>query len=189
MAAECGSPPARSKRDHRDDISALEGSLEAGGIAVCVKDSRKRVLMQNESCRSVCGNRLGEVCEVGCMELYSQDRHQQWKDWGSRVYQNSSIHGAFYDVTLLCTTDHIITFLQPLKERYETALAYYRERGLTRREIEVMALAIRGISNTDICEQLSISKATLRTHLNNVYTKLREAGDHPEYIPANRMLT
>lgn len=187
MAAAFGSHPARSGRNRKDDLSVLEGSLEAGSIAVCVKDTRKRVLTQNRRCRRVCGNRLGKVCEVGCMALYSRDRRQQWKGWGSRVYQNSSVHGTFYDVTLLCTTDRIITFLQPLKERYETALTYYREKGLTRREMEVMALAIRGISNTDICERLAISKATLRTHLNNVYTKLREAGDAPEFIPPNRI--
>ena len=122
------------------------------------------------------------------MELYARDTKQQWKGWGSRVYQNSSIHGAFFDITLICSTNNIITFLQPLKDKHEMALSYYSRRGLTRRETDVVSLIIRGVSNTEICEQLSISKATLRTHLNNVYHKFRQSGEVPEYMPANRIV-
>jgi len=121
------------------------------------------------------------------MELYAGDKTQQWKDWGSRVYKNSFLHGSFFDVTLLCSSESIITFLQPLKDRYEMALAYYRDKGLTKRETEVISLTIRGVSNPEICKSLSISKATLRTHLNNVYHKFRDLGEVPEFMPANRM--
>ena len=66
------------------------------------------------------------------------------------------------------------------------ALSYYRNKGLTRRETEVVSLTIRGISNTDICKSLSITRATLRTHLNNIYHKFRDLGESPEFFPANR---
>jgi len=164
----------------------LESSLEASNVAVCVKDQSKCVLSQNDYCRELCGEKVGELCETGCMELYASDRAQQWKDWGSRVYRNSFMHGGFFDVTLLCSSESIITFLQPLKDRYEMALAYYREKGLTKRETEVVALTIRGASNPEICETLSISKATLRTHLNHIYHKFRDLGEVPEFMPANR---
>jgi DNA-binding CsgD family transcriptional regulator len=121
------------------------------------------------------------------MELYAQDEDQQWKGWGSRTYRNSFIHDGFYDVTLLCGSDSIITFLQSLQEKYEMALTYYREKGLTRRETEVVSLSIRGSSNSDICRLLSISKATLRTHLNNIYRKFRDLGEMPEFLPASRI--
>ena len=165
----------------------LQESLEAGDIAVCVKDAQRRILMQNDRCREICGDHLGRMCERGCMELYARERFQQWKDWGMRVYRNSLINGSFNDVTLLCSKEHIITFLQPLKDKYEKALAYYREKGLTRRESEVIALTIQGTTNTDICECLSISRSTLRTHLNNIYRKFRDLGETPEFIPANRI--
>jgi DNA-binding CsgD family transcriptional regulator len=165
----------------------LEESLEAGDIAVCVKDAQKKILMQNERCRQICGDHLGRACEQGCMELFARDRFQQWKDWGMRVYRNSLINGSFNDVTLLCSKERVITFLQPLKDKYEKALAYYRGKGLTRRESQVIALTIQGSSNTDICECLSISRATLRTHLNNIYRKFRDLGEMPEFIPANRI--
>jgi len=166
----------------------LEQSLDAGEIATCVKDSEKRVLSQNDYCRKICGERQGEVCETGCMELYARDTRQQWKGWGSRVYKNSILHGSFFDVTLLCSAGNIITFLQPLKDKYDMALAYYRNKGLTRRETEVVSLTIRGVSNPEICEQLSISRATLRTHLNNVYRKFRDLGEVPAFMPANRIV-
>ncbi|VAW73816.1 hypothetical protein MNBD_GAMMA14-2389 [hydrothermal vent metagenome] len=165
----------------------LETSLDASNVAVCVKDRNKRVLSQNDYCRELCGDQNGKRCETGCMELYASDKTQQWKDWGSRVYKNSFLHDNFFDVTLLCSSESIITFLQPLKDRYEMALAYYRDKGLTKRETEVVSLTIRGISNPEICKALSISKATLRTHLNNVYHKFRDLGEVPEFMPANRM--
>jgi ATP/maltotriose-dependent transcriptional regulator MalT len=165
----------------------LEQTLEAAAIAVCVKDSEKRVLAQNGQCRRVCGDQSGKVCDEGCMALYAGDRSQQWKDWGPRVYRNSLIHGSFHDVTLLCSAERIITFLQPLREKYAQALEYFRDKGLTRRETEIITLTVQGIKNTDICERLSISMATLRTHLNNVYRKFREMGELPEFIPANRL--
>ncbi len=166
----------------------LEQSLDASDVAVCVKDAEKRILSQNAYCRALCGERQGEICETGCMELYANDTGQQWKDWGSRVYKNSFLHGSFFDVTLLCSTRRIISFLQPLQNKYEVALAYFRAKGLTRREIEVVSLTIRGVSNSEICQSLSISRATLRTHLNNVYRKFRDLGEVPEFLPPNRTL-
>ena len=165
----------------------LEQSLDAADIAVCIKDSGKRVLQQNDACRHLCGNQLDKVCAEGCMALYAGDQNQQWKDWGPRVYKNSLIHGSFHDVTLLCSAERIITFLQPLSEKYAQALEYFQGKGLTRRETEVISLTIQGAKNTDICDQLAISKATLRTHLNNIYRKFRDKGELPEFIPANRL--
>jgi len=165
----------------------LNEAISAGNIAVCVKDQNKKVLMQNESCKSICGEQLGNACTTGCMELYAGDTSHQWKDWGTRIYRNSFLHDNFFDVTLICSSEHIITFLQPLKDKYEMALAYYRDKGLTKREIEVVSLTIRGITNTEICQYMSISMATLKTHLNNLYRKLRESGDVPAFMPPCRM--
>lgn len=45
--------------------------------------------------------------------------------------------------------------------------------GLTRREIEVLRLLARGLSDRDIAEQLSISPRTAMTHVSNILTKLK----------------
>jgi DNA-binding NarL/FixJ family response regulator len=46
------------------------------------------------------------------------------------------------------------------------------EETLTEREIEVLALVARGNSNAQIGKALLISKATVKTHLVNIFTKL-----------------
>jgi DNA-binding CsgD family transcriptional regulator len=165
----------------------LAESLQEDRIAVCVKDSDGKVLDQNAHCRVLCGDCQGRVCSKGCMELYAHDGTRQWRRWGSSIYRHSRINDQYFDITLLSTGQHIVTFLQPLKDQYEKALRYYRERGLTRRETDVIALIIRGQSNQDICGRLSISRATLRTHLNNIYRKVRDAGQAAPFLPAKRL--
>ncbi len=51
-------------------------------------------------------------------------------------------------------------------------LAAHTGTGLTRREQEVAALAIRGASAREIAEQLVIGERTVETHLANIYRKL-----------------
>ena len=44
--------------------------------------------------------------------------------------------------------------------------------GLTRRELEISRLAVRGLGNTDIADQLFVSRRTVENHLASVYRKL-----------------
>lgn len=43
---------------------------------------------------------------------------------------------------------------------------------LTKREREVLTLLVKGLANLDISDQLSISLATVKYHLTNIFTKL-----------------
>ncbi len=167
--------------------SVIEQTFLSDDMGVCVKDTSGKVLQQNALCLDICGDCSGDVCEVACMELYAKDESQQWQNWGSRVYKNSFAHHAYYDITLLCTENRMITFLQPLKEKYKMALSYYEQLNLTKRETEIISLIIQGVSNLDICEKLSISKATIKTHLNNIYKKVSDQGIELKYIPKNRL--
>jgi DNA-binding NarL/FixJ family response regulator len=43
--------------------------------------------------------------------------------------------------------------------------------GLTRRELEVLALVAEGLSNREIASQLFLSEATVKTHVNRIFAK------------------
>jgi len=43
---------------------------------------------------------------------------------------------------------------------------------LTEREMEVLALLVQGLSNSEIADQLSVSMATIKFHLSNIFSKL-----------------
>ena len=43
---------------------------------------------------------------------------------------------------------------------------------LTEREIQVLELLVKGLSNAEIADQLSISMATIKFHLSNIFSKL-----------------
>lgn len=43
--------------------------------------------------------------------------------------------------------------------------------GLTAREIEILKLITRGLSNTEIAQTLVLSSATIKTHINHIFTK------------------
>ncbi len=167
--------------------TTLEQTFEDNSLGVCLKNTAGKVLQQNRLCHEICGNQTGEVCKVACMELYAKDKSQQWQDWGSRIYNNSFVQNAFYDITLLCSDEHLITFLQPLKEKYKVALNHYKNLDFTRRERQITAFMIQGASNSEICNTLSISKATLKTHLNNIYKKVNDRGVELKYIPKKRL--
>ncbi len=43
---------------------------------------------------------------------------------------------------------------------------------LTRREFEVLALMVEGLTNPQIAEKLTVSRSTARAHVSNVLSKL-----------------
>lgn len=52
---------------------------------------------------------------------------------------------------------------------------YYRfiELGLTRREAEIAIQICKGLSNGEVAEELSISEATVKKHISNIFEKLQ----------------
>jgi len=43
--------------------------------------------------------------------------------------------------------------------------------GLTHREVEILALIARGLTNPEIAEQLFLSSHTVKTHINRIFAK------------------
>jgi DNA-binding NarL/FixJ family response regulator len=58
-----------------------------------------------------------------------------------------------------------------------------RPDGLTAREIEVLQLIARGLSNTEIARTLVLSNATVKTHINHIFAKtaVRHRGQAVRY--------
>lgn len=44
--------------------------------------------------------------------------------------------------------------------------------GLTTRELDVLRLVVKGRNNTEIAEELIVSEATVKTHINHIFSKL-----------------
>lgn len=59
--------------------------------------------------------------------------------------------------------------------------------GLTTRELEVVRLIAQGASNTEIAAQLFVSDATVKTHINHIFSKLG-ARDRAQVIVKARQL-
>ncbi len=176
-------------REHLDngDLSAiLLASLEEGDMLICIKDNNKLVLKQNDGSKKLCGNREGQPCCTGCMEIFARDKNQQWENWGSRTYKNCLLHDNYFNVTLICSDQHLVTILQPLESKQLVAAEYYREMDLSKRETEVLSQVIAGLNNSAICQKFSISHSTLRTHLNNIYRKTNNTGASLHHIPKDR---
>ena len=66
----------------------------------------------------------------------------------------------------LVVTEHGFTSLRPAPEARPVAAAF------TPRELEVLALLARGLSNRDIAEALEISAHTAKFHVNSILQKL-----------------
>ena len=62
--------------------------------------------------------------------------------------------------------------LVPANGSFELNTSAATELGLSKRELEVLALMAAGLSNQEIAEQLFVSLNTVKTHLSNVFLKL-----------------
>jgi DNA-binding NarL/FixJ family response regulator len=54
----------------------------------------------------------------------------------------------------------------------EASSAPAQDFGLTEREQEVLRLIARGLSNSEIAQELTVSEATVKTHINHLFAKL-----------------
>lgn len=114
-------------------------------FGVCFKNSKRRVLFQNSVCIEKCGNLVGQICAVACP--------------GTTLK---------YEVA----DNQMLTLFHPPESTNDQRIEYYRKQNLTKSELKVVLLILEGLSNSQIAEKLFISKATVKTHINNIYKKI-----------------
>ncbi len=145
----------------RDDKSQSTSSQ----LGVCEKTDKGIVTSQNEICRRICGDRLGQRCKDGCMLKHTGEK-------GFRVVEHVHPDSPAVDAVVITTDGSITTLLYDNSVEVEQRLKLLAPFGLSEAEIEITKQVLQGYSNREIAEHLFISKQTLRTHLNNIYKKI-----------------
>jgi len=83
--------------------------------------------------------------------------------------------GAIYDVYHGEASLHPSIALKVMRELKNPSGPPFTENPLTEREVDVLKLVAKGLSNQQIAEQLVISQQTVRTHIRNILSKLHLA--------------
>ncbi|MNJ98563.1 HTH-type transcriptional regulator MalT [compost metagenome] len=144
-------------------------------VGFCAKNLNREVVSLNGVCQKICGGMVGKVCEKGCMLAYPQVEECAELSEGMTYHKNILIDAHKVDAVIVNDGERILTMIYPLEDdqaKLRKQEIYLRERGLTRSEVRIMQMVLLGHTNAQIAEQLFISKATLKTHLNNIYKKL-----------------
>lgn len=141
-------------------------------IGVCIKSLDETVEYQNKLCIKLCGLRIGKKCVKGCMHHYSKANADPTFQKGFHLFRNVEAENKIVDAVMINDGEKLTTFLYDKTEMIEKQLALLEPFGLSKSELSVIEWYLRGYSNPEIASQLFISKATLRTHLNNIYKKL-----------------
>lgn len=137
-----------------------------------MKSQDGTIVSQNETCREVCGHRLGETCAGVCIDGYEPKPGAERPPEGTSYFKDQSLHGEPCDVMLIDDLQHLTIVFYLLKDFQQKEIAYITSKfDLSKREMEVAELVIQGLTNKEIAKKLYISAATLKTHLNNIYRK------------------
>ncbi|WP_413293693.1 helix-turn-helix domain-containing protein [Bdellovibrio sp. HCB185ZH] len=145
-------------------------------LSICIRNSKNEVLFQNEASQKTCGSKAPGVCgNSACAEMMKQVEEAAPVQDGMKLHKGQHIEGQFVDVMLVKDGENVMTFLYPIKneaEKQAAQEAFFVNKGLTPSEIRIMHMVTAGMTNQQIADKLFISKATLKTHLNNAYKKL-----------------
>ena len=145
-------------------------------FSMCIRNSKNEVLFQNEASQKLCGSKAPGVCgNTACADMMKQVEETAPVQDGMKLHKGQHIEGQFVDVMLVKDGENMITCLYPIKNEAEKASAqeaFFVNKGLTPSEIKIMQMVGQGLKNQEIADKLFISKATLKTHLNNAYKKL-----------------
>lgn len=143
--------------------------VEFRAMGVCVKSLDGVVLTQNQKCIDICGVQSGNKCAFGCgLHIGKNDSD----DLGFNTFRTAINPGLRVNVVLINDGVHITSLLCDIKDVVKEQMAQVEAYALSRAESRVLEAYLYGYSNVETAERLYISRATLRTHLNNIYKKI-----------------
>lgn len=143
-------------------------------LGICIKELDKTVIFQNEVCHKLCETQVGEKCIEGCMESFANSGQEGLFNEGVKKVGLVKLSHSSAEAVVINDGENLTSILYPGDQKYERQMDFFKKHGLTKSEMGIMSLVVQGHSNIRIAEKLLISKATLRTHLNNIYKKLPE---------------
>ncbi len=142
-------------------------ALNDVNVGVCIKDTKKRVLFQNEVSKQLCDDKAGQICTLNCIELDKEMKgicHTAMKN--QIKFKDKFVNAVFHK-----DGNQITTFMFP-SNQIEVIFQKPEIQSLSKREQEVVRMILMGYSNNEIAEKLFISRLTVKTHINNIYKKI-----------------
>lgn len=138
-----------------------------------------RVLERNKASYALCGDDAAcEGSEV-CRGLYKSYVECLPVNSGVSVHKNVEFNAnRSVDIVFMAENEGVHTLVierASIEESESVKKSFLESYGLTKSEIKIMLEVFSGKRNQDIANLLFISKATLKTHLNNIYKKLPES--------------
>ncbi len=156
-------------------ISWFSEALGKNRTSICLLRMGNHVHFQNSACKKLCGNFSGMECPQTCVLSCEKNLNRPIGEEGIRSFSNQKVGNQFFDVFFFSAAPYRMVMLYPLQKKYDAWLQRFKDRDLSKRELEIANLCIRGFTNSKIVRKLSITRATLKTHLNNIYKKMPEA--------------
>ncbi len=92
--------------------------------------------------------------------------------YGGLIALLFAVLGIWLGLKLTRTRETIIVKEVRVAEPFTLNEARLRELGITRRELEILELIARGLSNREIAEKLFVSENTVKTHSSRLFDKL-----------------
>lgn len=150
------------------------GLFDSSLSSICVLKTGREVVYQNQTCRKLCGNNSRNSCPQSCIISCEKVMKRKIPRDGMHYFSNTKVGKEYFDVFFFHDSGYRVVILQPLRQKYDTWVKRFTNRGLSRRELDVAKLGLQGLTNSQIIKKLGISRATLKTHLNNIYKKVPE---------------
>jgi DNA-binding CsgD family transcriptional regulator len=156
-------------------VQALESGLEEGGGAIAMLDGRHRIVHSGEPAGELLAAYFGSPARGDRAMLPARVR--AWLEQATASDQPMVVQAGRGQLTLRCLAAPSAPggWLLALNERraHPPTVATLQESfGLARRQAEVLRLACTGRGNDEISRELRMARATVRKHLEQVYSRM-----------------